>query len=164
MTAFFLYVGHLSAKPVIHDAVAEQLLDKFYTDEKPPNAEGEIVIDETLEGINITGLGKSISPFADNKTRVRYFAYGKADITRLFIGAGKAGDYKNLLLLRCAPPLTDMVVGRLRTENGDMRFWGDYYRAEVQLPVLKEMIIWFLKKVNRAFQKSLDFQNFHKKR
>ena len=122
-TAFFLYVGHLSAKPVIHDAVAEQLLDKFYTDEKPPNAEGEIVIDETLEGINITGPWQvNIPPSPDNKTRVRYFAYGKADITRLFIGAGKAGDYKNLLLLRCAPPLTDMVVGRLRTENATCVF------------------------------------------
>ena len=62
-TAFFLYVGHLSAKPVIHDAVAEQLLDKFYTDEKPPNAEGEIVIDETLEGIH-RALASQYPPFA----------------------------------------------------------------------------------------------------
>ena len=103
MDGVFSYVGHLSAKPVIHDAVAEQLLDKFYTDEKPPNAEGEIVIDETLEGINITGPWQvNIPPSPDNKTRVRYFAYGKADITRLFIGAGKAGDYKNLLLADAA--------------------------------------------------------------
>lgn len=162
--AFFLYVGHLSAKPVIHDVIAKQLLDKFYADEMPPNAEGEIIIGEPLEGINIAGPWQvNITPSPDGKTRVRYFAYGKADIAHLFIGAGNTGDYKNLLQLRCAPPPADMVVSRLRTPNGDMRFGGDYYRAEVQLPVLKEIRIWFFEESAPHFSKIVRFSEFSQK-
>lgn len=140
--------------------VGERLRERFAAASSPVNESREFVFNEPLEGIEAVGPWiLTITPSADDKTRVRLFAHGKADSRRARVTVTDENGVKALLMKVTTLPPRE-VFYRLRDGDGNMKFFGDYYRAEVQIPALRYIYLPFYYASSRHSPIVVNFSGF----